>query len=159
MTDELNARQKRLSDTERPEVLIITADIGLGRFLSEGLLQDGFWPSIVGGGLQALEVFRLRQFDVVIIDATVGDLPAGLLARRLRSDQPHNNERPTRTTAPLLLIAADKAEVDQIADADRGIFSTVLLAPLEIDEIANSIDAALLQDYGATGAIESSQSP
>ena len=59
----LEARQSN----ERPHVLIVSDDPDLAEFLVEGLPLGGFWTSAIANGLQALEVFRLRQFDLIVV--------------------------------------------------------------------------------------------
>ena len=61
------------SALERPHLAIVTDDLSLSHFLTEGLLYDGFWTSAIGSGLQFLEVLRLRTFDAVLLDAGLGD--------------------------------------------------------------------------------------
>ena len=53
---------------ERPHVLIVTDDPSLSEFLGEGLVMGGFWTSVISHGLQVLEVFRLRSFDLIVVD-------------------------------------------------------------------------------------------
>ncbi|MEZ4624469.1 MAG: hypothetical protein R2843_06700 [Thermomicrobiales bacterium] len=56
---------------QRPHVLIVSDDQGLAEFLSEGLTIAGFWTSVIASALQTLEVFRLRTFDLIIVDAAL----------------------------------------------------------------------------------------
>jgi len=68
---------------QRPHVLIVSDDTDLSGFLSEGLMLAGFWTSIIASTLQTLEVFRLRTFDLVIVDAALDGLGAEQLMIRL----------------------------------------------------------------------------
>src|SRR5688572_13288533 len=89
-----------------PEVLIISADLGLTRFLSEGLLLEGFWPSVVHAGLQALEVFRLRTFDAMLIDAAISDLPMDVLIERLRTTHSPDGSEVRHTAGTSIIVIA-----------------------------------------------------
>ena len=93
-------KTRKESALQMPEILVISGDIGLSHFLTEGLLLEGFWTSSVAGGFQALEVFRLRQFDLVLLDATIGDIGPAELVRRLRS-APIGVRRRSNIPAPL----------------------------------------------------------
>src|SRR5919112_1711088 len=61
---------------QRPHVLIVSDDSELTTFLGEGLVYAGFWTSIIANGVQALEVFRLRSFDVMLLDAALSGIGA-----------------------------------------------------------------------------------
>ncbi len=122
-----------------PEILVISGDISLSHFLTEGLLPEGFWTSSVAGGFQALEVFRLRQFDLILLDATVGDIGPAELIRRLRSGSTDvgESDRP-RTLAPIVVIAADQHELDS-ARIPETLISAIVLPPIEIDQLATAL--------------------
>ncbi|MCC6792252.1 MAG: response regulator transcription factor, partial [Thermomicrobiales bacterium] len=93
----------------RPHVLILGDDLDLTSFLSEGLTIGGFWTSVIASGIQALEVFRLRTFDLVLIDVAMKGMGALEVIRRLRL--PGAEDSP-RTDIPILAIAAGLDEVD-----------------------------------------------
>src|SRR5690606_15916641 len=78
--------EQPMSDSalERPHLAIVTDDLSLSHFLTEGLLYEGFWTSAIGSGLQFLEVLRLRSFDAVLLDAGIGDISAEEVIRRMR---------------------------------------------------------------------------
>jgi CheY-like chemotaxis protein len=119
------------SATERPHVLLVGDDLDLAEFLREGLTIGGFWTSTIASGLQALEVFRLRTFDLVLIDATITGLSAQELIRRLRAPTP---EIAPRTDIPLLVIAGDESEVD-VEELTAAGADGLLLPPIELDEL------------------------
>jgi len=89
---------------ERPHLLIVTDDRDLADFLGEGLVHAGFWTSVIASAIQTLEVFRLRTFDLAIVDASLSGLGAIELVRRLRST---DDTAATRTDIPIMLIAGD----------------------------------------------------
>lgn len=114
----------------RPHVLVVTTDADLRDFLQEGLLLGGFWVSVIASGVQTLEVFRLRSFDLVIIDAALPGLAAVELIRRLRGTDGGDPARASRTEVPILLIA----EGDEIgAAAVTAGADAVLMPPLELE--------------------------
>ncbi len=132
----------RESATRRPHVLIVTADEGLKDFLGEGLMLGGFWTSTIGSALQTLEVFRLRGFDLVLVDAALGGIGAVELVRRLggRSDRAAGDQ--PRTDVPILYVAAERSEIDEEAAAESGA-DGVLFAPIDIEELVPGLHATV----------------
>ena len=94
-----------VSALQRPHILIVSDDRDLSEFLAEGLVYAGFWTSVIAEAMQALEVFRLRSFDALLLDASLGGIGARELLRRLRG----RSDRATataRTYIPILVLAA-----------------------------------------------------
>ncbi len=125
------------SALERPHVLIVSADPDLTDFLGEGLIYAGFWTSVIADAFQALEVFRLRSFDIILLDAALGGIGALEFVQRLRgrSDRAPGD---VRSDIPLVLIAADAAEVPAAMQQGEDPVAT-LLAPVELPEIAATL--------------------
>lgn len=122
------------SALQRPHVLIVSKDPELIAFLSEGLVYAGFWTSAIASALQALEVFRLRSFDAMLLDAALGGIGAVELLERLRG-QSNRATKIERTDIPILVIAASSDEIVPEL-AQRASVSRVLLAPLELEDVA-----------------------
>ncbi len=122
------------SALQRPHVLIVSDDPELSAFLGEGLVYAGFWTSAIASAVQALEVFRLRSFDVMLLDAALGGIGALELLRRLRgrSDRATTTQR---TDIPILVIAASSSELDP-SMAERAGADGVILAPIELEQLA-----------------------
>lgn len=121
------------STTQRPHLLVVSDDPELRTFLTEGLLYAGFWTSAVASAIQTLEVFRLRSFDLVLVDAALAGLGAGELVRRLRGRSSRAAGVP-RTDIPILLVT-DEAPLDGGTVAAFGA-DDVLRAPLALEELA-----------------------
>lgn len=128
---------RRRPASERPHVLIVTSDGDLREFLAEGLLLGGFWTSSVASGIQALEVFRLRTFDLVLLDLDVQGFggietlrrllgTAGVAGRAVQT-QP-------LTDVPIVLISA---EPDAMRDSDAKALgaTALLLPPIELEDL------------------------
>jgi DNA-binding response OmpR family regulator len=126
---------KPRSATERPHVLIVTEDRDLADFLGEGLVQVGLWTSVIASEIQTLEVFRLRTFDLAIVDAALSGLGAIDLIRRLRSA---GDQGATRTDIPILVIAGSPEEISPEAVAAAGA-DGLLLPPIELADLALSL--------------------
>lgn len=122
-----------MSGFHRPHILIVSDDLDLSQFLQEGLMYAGFFTSVVASALQTIELFRLRTFDMVLVDALLEGLGAESLVRRLRDVNPESG-RP-RTDVPLLLLAGSTIEITPAQAAQMGA-SGVLYAPVEIEDLA-----------------------
>jgi DNA-binding response OmpR family regulator len=127
------------SATERPHVLIVSDDPDLSEFLSEGLTLGGFWTSVVASAIQTLEVFRLRSFDLVLLDAALSAMGATELLRRLRTAQ--GDDRP-RTDVPIVFVAGSPQEIEERAAIAAGA-DGVLYPPLELEELVPLLFAAV----------------
>ena len=119
----------------RPHILIVGDDPDLSGFLSEGLLLGGFWVSAIASGIQVLEVFRLRTFDLMLIDATLKGLGAIELIRRLRAET--FSEEPL-TDVPILVIAGGIDELDPKEVAETG-GDGVILPPIDIEKLVPAL--------------------
>ena len=148
MTEGPRPASRAGSASERPHVLVVSSDQGLREFLSEGLMLAGFWTSAVGSAVQVLEVFRLRTFDLVLVDAGLGGIAAVELVRRLRgrSDRVAGNQ--PRTDVPIVFVAADASEIEPDAASAAG-GDDVLFAPLEIETLAPRL-LRLVQEWRAS---------
>ena len=126
---------------QRPHVLIVSDDPELTAFLGEGLVYAGFWTSAIASAVQALEVFRLRSFDVMALDAALGGIGPIELLRRLRgrSDRTTTAER---TDIPILIIAASHDELDPVLAEQVGA-DGVILAPIELEQLAADLGLAV----------------
>ena len=123
------------SATERPHVLIVSDDRELREFLGEGLVYAGFWTSVVASAIQALEVLRLRSFDLVLVDAALAGIGGLELVQRLRGRSSRGRTGAARTDIPLLLVAGGPDEIEPVAAAEVGA-DAVLTAPIELEEAA-----------------------
>lgn len=121
--------------SERPHVLIISDDVSLATFLNEGLPMGGFWTTVIASGLQALEVFRLRQFDIIALDYELRSFDAIELVKRLRGLSSRAEQGTPRTTAPIVLISEAEITLDKDVMSQLGI-SRALSAPLDLDDLA-----------------------
>ena len=121
-----------MTDLHRPHILIVSDDLDLSQFLQDGLTIAGFWTSTVANALQTLELFRLRTFDLLLIDALLEGLGAEELVRRLRTS---SNPGGIRADIPIFLIAGSIDEVSA-EDAIQMGADGVQYPPIEIAEFA-----------------------
>ena len=133
-------REEERRTYERPHVLIVTDDPSLIEFLGEGLVMGGFWTSVISHGLQVLEVFRLRTFDLIVVDRDLGTFDAIELIERLRGYSTRAAAGEARTDKPLLVISSDDPRLTA-EDRDRLGVAATLQAPLELEDVVRELHA------------------
>jgi DNA-binding response OmpR family regulator len=124
--------------TERPHVLVVTDDDSLGAFLADGLPLGGFWTSIIASGLQALEVFNLRQFDLIVVDGGLQTFGAMEFLRRLRGKSSRDRSDRCRSNAPVVVIGDEAKRPANFSRKELGI-AAYLAPPLELDQIVRQL--------------------
>lgn len=129
-----------MESSHRPHILIVSDDLGLSQFLRDGLTIAGFWTSVVASALQTLEIFRLRTFDLMIVDALLEGLGTSELVQRLRDAEVETGS--ARTDIPIVVVAESEREVT--LDSARALGADdVIYAPIEIDELALRLYASV----------------
>jgi two-component system response regulator TrcR len=132
MSDRSRPLLEARRSNERPHVLVVSDDPDLSAFLTDGLPLGGFWVSVIASGLQALEVFRLRQFDLLAIDVEMRSFDAFELLRRLRGVSTLDGGSGARTTAPVVLFGVHALPEDELAIL--GVADTIA-PPIELEEV------------------------
>lgn len=122
-----------VSGFHRPHILIVSDDLDLSQFLQEGLMYAGFFTTVVASALQTLELFRLRTFDLALIDAVLEGLGAESLVVRLREPVPETAL--PRTDIPILVISGSETEADIATILAMGA-DGLIAAPIEIEALA-----------------------
>lgn len=123
---------------ERPHVLIVSDDPSLTGFLGEGLPMGGFWVSIIASGLQALEVFRLRRFDLIVIDAGLQSFDAMEFLRRLRGVSTRDRSGMVRSEAPVVLIHPTLEPESGFDGNELGV-AAQLVPPMELEDVVHAL--------------------
>ena len=117
---------------QRPHVLVVSDDPGLSSFLGEGLVYAGCWTSVIASAIQTIEVFRMRTFDIVVVDANLDGLGSRELMRRLRGIGDRPGIVPI-TDTPIVVIAGSPAEMTETEAAALGA-DTIVYPPIELEE-------------------------
>lgn len=128
---------------QRPHLLIVSDDQDLSDFLGEGLVYAGFWTSVIASAVQTLEVFRLRSFDLAIVDAELGGIGAPELVRRLRG-RSDRSAAAARTDIPILAVVSGPT-FDAAPLLHAGV-NAVVSAPIELPDLAQSL-LGLVRDW------------
>ena len=137
-------REDERKTYERPHVLIVTDDPALIEFLGEGLVMGGFWTSVISHGLQVLEVFRLRTFDLIVVDRDLGTFDAIELIERLRGFSTQAAAGDARTDKPLVIISSDDPRLSAEDTARLGIAKTIQ-APIELEDVVRELHAVFAE--------------
>jgi CheY-like chemotaxis protein len=101
--------------------------------------MGGFWTSLISHGLQVLEVFRLRQFDLIVIDRDLGTFDAIELIERLRGSS-GSDAAGARTDKPIVVISSDDPRLST-ADQQRLGIVKILQAPIELEDVVRELHA------------------
>lgn len=120
---------------DRPHILVVSDDADVRTFFSQGLLYAGLWTSAIGSAIQTLEVFRLRSFDLVLVDARLAGMGALELVRRLRGHPERSSPAQARADVPILLVA-DPSDGLSPQSAIAAGADGLLLAPLDLADVA-----------------------
>ena len=118
--------------SQRPHVVVISDDPDLRDFFVQGLLMAGFWTSAIASGIQAIEVFRMRRFDLILLDARIRGLPAAEIIRRLRGGSGRGRE--ALTQVPVVVVDDEDPSASD-AFGELGV-DGYLEPPIELDEVA-----------------------
>ncbi len=116
--------------TERPHAVIVSDDPDLREFLGQGLLMTGFWTSAIASGIQVLEVFRLRRFDLVLLDGGLAGLSAPDVLVRLRTG---GRGGTAISDAPVVIVAPTEQDRDRYVSAGA---DTILDPPYDLPDVA-----------------------
>jgi CheY-like chemotaxis protein len=92
--------------------------------------------------VQTLEVFRLRSFDLVLIDGALAGLGALELIRRLRSPSAEEPDGGPRTDVPILILM-EQDEGDERAALAAGA-DAILTPPLELEVLLTQLMQTVL---------------
>lgn len=136
--DRLTPRLDAQRAYERPHVLVVSDDPSLTEFLGEGLPMGGFWVSIIASGLQALEVFRLRRFDLILIDAGLQSFDALEFLRRLRGVSTRDRMQYARSEAPVVVVHPSAEPEPGFGGTDLGI-AAQLVPPVELEDVVRAL--------------------
>jgi two-component system KDP operon response regulator KdpE len=93
-----------------PRILLVEDDPPLLTILQAAMDYGGFKGESVRTGRDAIEAFRTRKFDAVLIDLGLPDLDGGEVLRTLRED----------SDVPILVVSGRESERDRIEALDRG---------------------------------------
>jgi two-component system KDP operon response regulator KdpE len=116
----------------RPRILVIDDEPQMQRILRPSLMAEGYEVASAGSGHEALEAFRTKQSDVIVLDLGLPDMDGKEVIRRIRAI----------SHVPIIILSAREAEGEKIDALDLGADDYVN-KPAAIGELMARIRAAL----------------
>jgi two-component system response regulator RegX3 len=113
-------------------ILLVDDEPDILETVGWALRRDGFDVSTAVNGETALETSASEQFDVVILDVMLPDIPGTDVCRRLRE----------KSDVPILMLTARDAEVDRVLGLELGADDYVT-KPFSTAELASRVRAIL----------------
>jgi len=130
-------------------VLIVEDEELIAKSISFGLRREGYETEIARDGEAALDAFRARPTDVVILDIVLaGSLTGFDVCRIIRAE----------SIAPIIMLSARGAETDKVLGLERGADDYVT-KPFSMHELIARVQAHLRRvDFARTGAADTVRS-
>jgi two-component system OmpR family response regulator len=125
--------------TESPErlktVLIVEDNLTLAEEMAEALGAYGIKADVAGGWWELMERMKISQPDLILLDQRLGEVNA----------LHHLAELRTKVTVPILVVTANREEVDRVIGLELGA-DDCLLKPISGRELAARVRAHLRRD-------------
>lgn len=112
-------------------VLVIEDDPVLGRAITKGLTDQGDRCQWSDNGLTGLELATREQFDAVVLDLMLPDMPGLDLLKKLRNEQ---------NDVPVLILTALGSIDDRVTGLNSGA-DDYLIKPFAFAELSARLDA------------------
>jgi DNA-binding response OmpR family regulator len=114
-------------------ILVVDDDPGIQDVVRFALAGEGFAVDVVADGTSALERAGTGDYDVVVLDVMLPDLPGTEVCRRLRA---------AGSALPILMLTARDAEVDRVLGLELGADDYVA-KPFSRAELVSRVRAIL----------------
>jgi len=120
-------------------ILLAEDDGNLGSLLRNYLAAKQMETSLFGNGIQALESFSVKQYDLCILDIMMPEMDGLTLAREIRKINPQ---------IPLIFLTA-KGQKEDILEGFRTGADDYITKPFLMEELLYRIQAILKRTTGA----------
>jgi DNA-binding response OmpR family regulator len=125
-------------------ILIVEDDAALRETIAYNLRGEGYHVLVAADGISALEVARLNQPTLILLDLMLPRLDGLEVCRQLRA-------RPETTNIPILMLTARGEETDKIVGLEMGADDYVT-KPFSWNELRARVRALLRRsEYGGGG--------
>jgi two-component system response regulator RegX3 len=114
-------------------ILVVDDDPGIQDVVRFALAGEGFEVDAVADGKSALERAATDEYDVVVLDVMLPDVPGTEICRRLRADG---------SAVPILMLTARDAEVDRVLGLELGA-DDYIAKPFSRAELVSRVRAIL----------------
>ncbi|HVW81774.1 MAG TPA: MtrAB system response regulator MtrA [Mycobacteriales bacterium] len=126
----------------RARVLVVDDDPALSEMLGIVLRNEGFEPSFVSDGDQALAAFHATKPDLVLLDLMLPGMDGIDVCRAIRAE----------SAAPIVMLTARADTVDVVTGLDSGA-DDYIVKPFKPKELVARIRARLRQPANSAGEI------
>ncbi|MCL5264156.1 MAG: hypothetical protein M1343_03010 [Chloroflexi bacterium] len=123
-----------------PHVLVVQESVELATFLYHFLSYEGHECTLAIQVQEAVDLLRTRKFDLIITDSF------GFSVRSSCDLAPLQPLLDNARQTPLILFST--WDVDVAIARQANVFTSVVQQPLEIDELARQVNAALEETGG-----------
>jgi DNA-binding response OmpR family regulator len=123
-------------------ILLAEDDSNLGILLKNYLTAKNYNTSLYVNGIQALDAFRNKSFDLCILDIMMPEMDGLSLAREIRLASPE---------IPLIFLTA-KNQQEDILEGFRSGADDYITKPFSMEELILRIEAILRRTTGVTVA-------
>jgi CheY-like chemotaxis protein len=143
---EASAGARLLCPTERPcRILVVDDDRDIRRVIAHALMGSGYHVDATEDGAAAWEVLQIKAFNLLITDHNMPKLTGVELVKKLRS---------ARMALPVIL-ATGKLPTEALAQNPSLQLAALLPKPFSIDELLETVRAALHATNSAPGQLGS----
>ena len=119
--------------TTAMNLLIVEDDESVASFLRQATIEAGYAPQLVDDGLDALEMARSGDFDLILLDVMVPRMDGFEISRRLRA---------ANVATPILIITARDLLDDKVQGLDSGA-DDYIVKPFQVAELLARVRALL----------------
>jgi DNA-binding response OmpR family regulator len=117
------------------KLLLVEDEIQLQGILAKGLKKCGYAVDTAGDGEEALELFEVNEYDLIILDLSLPKIDGLEVLKNIRK---------SNHTIKILILSARSDTEDRITGLDRGA-NDYLVKPFDYDELKARIRCLLRQ--------------
>lgn len=135
---------KGVREVAKESILLVEDEEKILRLLELELEYEGYVVSKVNNGLEALEIYRSKKWDLILLDIMLPGISGIELLRRIRT----NDEN-----TPVILLTAKDSVEDKVSGLDLGA-NDYITKPFQIEELFARIRATLRRNSIRVQAVE-----
>jgi two-component system, OmpR family, response regulator len=129
---------------EKGSILIVEDEEKIARVLELELEYEGYAVTKVLDGIKALEAYRTRNWDLILLDVMLSGFSGIEILRRIRAND---------LQTPIILLTAKSSVEDKVSGLDLGA-NDYITKPFQIEELLARIRAAFRLKQNASWSNE-----
>ena len=127
-------REKKVDSLRKAAILVIEDEEDLSNLLSDVLTQEGHEVETAPNGIQGIEVFEKKEFDMVFTDLGMPGMSGWQVAEKVKS---------INGRVPVALITGWDTELNQSEMKDSCV-DLLINKPFEIKQIINLVQGGMI---------------